>query len=324
MRLSLGLTAGVVVLAGLVLASATLAEPGGALSGFTEYVRAMQASLQQALVAGVRRWREAPDAAALAGLGLSCFLYGVFHAVGPGHGKAVLATYAATANVRLGRVLMLSAVSALTQATVAVILVGSALLVIGTGARWVTSQAERVLEPASYAAIAGVGLWLAWSGLRAALPRPAPAGPEHHHHHHHHHHHEADGACCGGHHPPAAAATGEARLGSGLALAVGSGLRPCTGSLLVLVLCFGLEMWTLGIVASYAIGVGTALTVAALAAGAHAARHPAAWLASAAALPDGTVRAVGAALRVAGGAVILLLGATLLHAALKAPAHPLL
>lgn len=327
------LTAGTIALA-LAVALAAAAIVGTlSLAGGIEGIRAVQASLQQDLVGAVRRWREAPDAAALAALGLSCFLYGVFHAAGPGHGKAVLAAYAATTEVSLPRVLLLAAVSALTQATVAVLLVGTGFGVVGAGARWITAQADRVLEPASYAAIAGVGLWLVIGGLRAALPRPAAAAvaavPPHHRHHHHHHHGDGDGdghdACCGSHHhPPVEAARGGASLRSGVALALAAGLRPCTGSLLVLILCFGLGLWSLGVVASYAIGAGTAVTVAALAGMAHALRRPAAALGRSAALSAASLRTAGTALRLGGGAVILLLGATLLHAALTMPAHPLL
>lgn len=304
-----------------VVAMAALLGTDGTLAGFTEYVRGMQATLQQALVGGVRRWQQTPDGPALGALGLSCFLYGVFHAVGPGHGKAVLATYAATTDVSLPRVLALSGLSAFTQATVAVVLVAIAFWVIGASARWVNIQAERFLEPASYAAIAAVGVWLVVGGVRSVMPRRAAVAG----HPHHHDHHDHDATCCGGHHHPTAEATAKgASLRSGIVLAMAAGLRPCTGSLLVLFLCFGLGLWTLGIVAAYAIGVGTAITVAALAAGAHAARHPAAWLARLTALPAGSTKGIAAGVRVVGGAVILLLGATLLHAALKAPAHPIL
>ena len=299
------------------VAVAVLLGTDGTLAGFTEYVRGMQATLQQALVGGVRRWQQTPDGAALGALGLSCFLYGVFHAVGPGHGKAVLATYAATTDVSLPRVVALSGLSAFTQATVAVILVSVAFWVIGASARWVNTQAERFLEPASYAAIAAVGVWLVVSGVRSVMPRRTAVAA------HAHHHHDAD--CCGGHHHPTAETTAKgASLRSGIVLAMAAGLRPCTGSLLVLFLCFGLGLWTLGIVAAYAIGMGTAITVAALAADAHAARHPAAWLARLTALPPDSTKSVAAGIKVAGGAVILLLGGTLLHAALQAPAHPIL
>ncbi|MFB0975515.1 MAG: hypothetical protein QMB71_05330, partial [Tolumonas sp.] len=50
-------------------------------------------------------------------LGL-CFLYGVFHAAGPGHGKAVLSTYLATHNSQLKRAMWLSLGAALMQAVV--------------------------------------------------------------------------------------------------------------------------------------------------------------------------------------------------------------
>lgn len=318
-------------LLGIAAGIALVADYGGWLGGFTDWARSMQISLQQALVGGVRAVRDAPTVATIGGLGLSCFLYGVFHAVGPGHGKAVLSAYAATADVRMSRVVLLSGLSAFMQATMAIVLVGLAFWVIGASARWVNAQAERILEPTSYALIAAVGLWLVVSGVRAVVPRRAALVPtdgpgvELHEHHAHDHTHDDGHACCGGHHhPPAEAASGQASLRSGIVLALAAGLRPCTGSLLILFLCFGLGMWTLGIVASYAIGVGTGLTVAVLAAGAHAARHPAAWLAQALDMPASRMRTTTAGAKVVAGLVIVVLGGTLLQAAMKAPAHPLL
>lgn len=315
-----------VLLAAVAALVLLLGGSGGALADITQTVRTLQAEFQQSLVGGVRRWQESSDMAALGALGLSCFLYGVFHAVGPGHGKAVIGTYAATTDVSLPRVAMLSAVSALTQSTIAVALVGIGVWGVGASARWINTQAERVLEPVSYAAIAAVGVWLVVSGVRAIAPRRVALAGHHHQGHSHSHSHHAHGdACCGGHHhPPAEAARKDAPLRSGIALALAAGLRPCTGSLLVLFLCFGLGLWTLGIVAAYAIGVGTAITVAVLAAGVHAVRHPAAWLARLSNLPEGTTKAAAASVKVLGGLIIVLLGATLLQAALKAPAHPLL
>lgn len=318
-----------VLIIGIVLAGAAavvVALQSDVFTAAAFWVRHLQESLQGDLVRAVKDWRAVPDGASLTALLVACFLYGVFHAVGPGHGKAVLSAYAATAQVRLRQVLALSALTAAVQATVAVVLVGVAFLVAGTGMRWVTRQATDLLEPLSYGAIILVGAWLIIGALRGLVPLwHRAAAPEAHHEHRHHHHHHGDhhddheDACCG-HHVPAGADVSGGR--SGIALALAAGLRPCTGSLLVVVLSFGFGLWGLGIAASYAIGAGTAITVALLAGSVHAARGPAAALARLAAVPASAWRPILLVVRVAGGGLILLLGGVMLHAALTVPQHP--
>ena len=56
-------------------------------------------------------------------LGLS-FLYGIFHAAGPGHGKAVISSYVVANEETWRRGVVLSFASALLQAFVAVAFVG--------------------------------------------------------------------------------------------------------------------------------------------------------------------------------------------------------
>lgn len=51
------------------------------------------------------------------------FVYGVFHAVGPGHGKAVIVTYLGSHKESLSRGALISFLAALFQAIVAIILV---------------------------------------------------------------------------------------------------------------------------------------------------------------------------------------------------------
>ena len=53
-------------------------------------------------------------------IGLS-FAYGIFHAAGPGHGKAVISSYMVANEVALKRGILLSFVSALMQGLTAVV-----------------------------------------------------------------------------------------------------------------------------------------------------------------------------------------------------------
>lgn len=288
---------------------------GGLLSSVIVETRQIQSVMQNDLTRAVRDWQAAPGVGTLLAMVTACFLYGVFHAVGPGHGKAVISAYAATADVRMRQVLLLSAATAMVQATVAVVVIASATFIIGSGVYWVTTQPARWLEPVSYGAIALVGGWLIIGALRRIWPRRQAAAP--------HHHHGDDGhdhaACCGHHPSPTPTSGGR----SGLALALATGLRPCSGSLLVVWLCFSAQLWGMGIAASYAIGLGTALTVALLAGSVRAARGPMVFMARLAQLPDAAFRGISLSTRLIGGLLILSFGLVMLNAALSTPKPPL-
>ena len=93
-------------------------------------------------------------------LGIS-FVYGIFHAAGPGHGKAVISSYLVANEETWRRGIVLSFASALLQAFVAVAIVGIAAALLNATAGQMCN-AERVIELASYALIALVGARLIW------------------------------------------------------------------------------------------------------------------------------------------------------------------
>ncbi len=341
MPLALG-TGLLLLLAGGVMGAEGLGQDW--LAGLVTEVRAQQQAWHRDLTAAVRGLGDGYGLAATWALIAASFAYGVFHAAGPGHGKAVIAAYAVASPHKLRRALWLSFAAAMVQATTAVLLVGGALLLIRGATRWSTMAAERWLEPASYAAIAVLGAWVVLRGLRMAWKMGAwktgraasNAAHQHDHHHGHHghdhhshdHHHDdphphgEDHACCGHAHGPTAAQV--ARLDSWrsvAALAVAIGIRPCSGALMVLVVAHGLGLWMAGVMSTYAMGLGTALTVAVIAAGARAARLPLAAVASRLPVSPALLGSLGAVLA---GGVILALGAVLLFAAVTAPVHPLL
>ncbi len=111
---------------------------------------------------------------ALIGVG---FLYGVAHAAGPGHGKAVIASYMMANELALRRGMALALFAALLQGAVAVAIVGVAALVFGATAARMNALAD-LLASASYLSVAALGAWLSWrkgvgAGARGArLFRP--------------------------------------------------------------------------------------------------------------------------------------------------------
>src|ERR1700741_3678170 len=128
-----------------------------AVGGIAGWVLEKQALFYRAL-AGMIRSAKA-DGFGLWGLmGLS-FVYGIFHAAGPGHGKAVISSYLVANGETWRRGVALSFASALIQALVAVALVGIAAVLLNATAATMRS-AVNVIETASYGLIILIGLRL--------------------------------------------------------------------------------------------------------------------------------------------------------------------
>jgi ABC-type nickel/cobalt efflux system permease component RcnA len=245
---------------------------------------------------------KADGSAVWALLGVS-FLYGIFHAAGPGHGKAVISSYLVANDETWRRGVVLSFASAVLQALVAVALVGIAAVLLGATAK-VMSDAVHWIELVSYALIAALGARLLWTKGRAFLaalsPRmgtsalvPAAAGHHHHHEHHHnvehphhthlHHHddgHVHDEHCGHAHGPEPQMLGGSGGWQRGLSAIIAVGLRPCSGAILVLVFAFAQGLFWAGVAATFVMGLGTAITVTAIATLAVSAKGLAARLAS--------------------------------------------
>jgi nickel/cobalt exporter len=117
------------------------------------------------------------DGSAAWGLFGLAFLYGIFHAAGPGHGKAVISSYMVANEETWVRGVVLSFASALLQALVAVVLVGVAAALLNATAATM-KRAVDLIEILSYSLIILIGLRLAvgkrpgFSGDAADAPSP--------------------------------------------------------------------------------------------------------------------------------------------------------
>ncbi|KAB1076914.1 nickel/cobalt transporter [Methylobacterium soli] len=266
LALRLGLVAAAIALASLALAglmwliAPNLAAPpprspfgigfreaAPAASGLGGWLLALQASFSRSLQGAVAGLKAGGDWGPLMGLG---FAYGVFHAAGPGHGKAVIAGYILAGERALLRGFSLSFAAALLQALVAIAIVAVGVLVLDTTAAGMT-RAGSLIETVSFALVALIGLAVTWrkAGRLAALGTPAACGPD-----------------CGHVHLTDAEAIG--RLGTwreraGVVLAAGT--RPCAGAVLILVFSASQGLLAAGILATLAMALGTALTTGALA-----------------------------------------------------------
>lgn len=235
-------------------------------TGLVGWILSVQSDFYRRLTMGLRAARE--DGSALAGLLWIGFLYGVFHAAGPGHGKAVIAGYIMSSEKALARGISLSFGAAVVQALVAIGLVGVMTVLLKATAMKMQA-ATNAVEIASFAAVALLGFWLLARKSRrmAALISPGPAVSE------------ADD--CGHYHGPDTA-TLERKVDwkSMLGVMFAAGTRPCSGAIILMVFAVAQQMVGAGIAAVAVMSLGTAITTSALAALAVFAKRTALNLAS--------------------------------------------
>jgi nickel/cobalt exporter len=322
--------------------------PAAPVGGVLGWIFAKQAEFYRQF-SGLIRAAKADGSAVWSLVGLS-FLYGIFHAAGPGHGKAVISSYIVANDETWTRGVVLSFASALLQALVAVVVVGIAAALLSASAATM-GRAVNAIEIVSYSLIILIGLRLLWVKGRAfltllrtlhrpvalgaaATPQPHDHAHNHHHghnhdhahHHHHGHEHDQDRHAHGEahHHAHAheeASAWGHAHAPEpeelagpggwkrGLSAIVAVGLRPCSGAILVLVFALAQGLFWTGVVSTFVMAVGTAITVAAIASLAVAAR---AWAKHIAEARSGYGMLAMRAIEVGAAAVIIAFGTLLL------------
>ena len=291
------------------------------IGGIVGWLLARQSEFYREISATIRAAKS--DGSAVWTLLVISFAYGIFHAAGPGHGKAVISSYLVANQETAWRGIVLSFASALMQALVAVLIVSVGAWLLNATAKTMCG-AEKAIEIGSYALIAAFGVRLVWTkggsfirALQASRPEPALAMAAHHHHHGHdrpHAHHDHDGHvhdehCGHSHGPEPSELAGPRGWRRGLGAVVAVGARPCSGAILVLVFALAQGLFWAGVAATFVMGLGTAITVATIAVLAVSAKDVARRL-SAAGEGGGTLIMRGIEFGAAG--LVLLLGSGLL------------
>lgn len=207
-----------------------------------------------------------------------CLLYGVLHALGPGHGKVVVSTYLATHRTKLKTGIIITLISSLLQGVVAVVLVSVFLFVLHQSMHQLNMRVSVLIDMSGvFVALFGVYLLLTalkrgWQqqreGKRAHSHDNGKAAEHHDHHHHNSHHHEHHDHSCGCGHKHGANAQ-ELNHASNwkeyLAIIVSIGFRPCSGAILVLFFAHLAQLYWVGIIGSVVMSLGTALTTSLIA-----------------------------------------------------------
>jgi nickel/cobalt transporter (NicO) family protein len=311
----------------------------GPLGRVFAWVLDKQQSLQRTLAMSVKSLKTDNPLGGAITLALLSFVYGVLHAVGPGHGKTIISSYVVANEETMRRGVIISFIAAGLQALSAVILVGVLLIALGATGLQVNAWSNQ-LETISYAMIALVGLYLLAGQIRGVWRRwqeDAPVtvieardghGGHHHHAHDHHHTHEshdhddhhhlhASGEPCD-HMVDARQLAGPISWRKMMAVVFSVGIRPCTGAILVLVFALTQGLFWAGVAATFAMALGTAITVAVLATLALGSRELALRLGG----TNSTWASMVWTTCAIGGATIILLFGALMFMASLGPARP--
>lgn len=263
-------------------AAAPAAEP----SAFTVMFRKM-IDMQRTMMRDIGRYmrdiKEGTSRSAIwVGIGFA-FLYGAVHAVGPGHGKMVVASYFIGHEARIGKGLLMGVQIAVTHVLSAVILISLVDLTFRQFLGGVPAESKGI-RLVSYGLIIVIGLYMLYRAVMNAFFNGA-GGLNHHH--------------------------GDGRRQT--VLAVIAGLVPCTGAILVMLFALANDILLFGIILVAAISAGMALTMSTIGAVTVLFRRA---VVAAADKTSAAGRPVALALEHAGAILILLVGITFFSATL--------
>ncbi len=198
---------------------------------------------------------------------LGSFFYGVFHAAGPGHGKAVMTSYLLSHGENIRRSLLMATLAAFCQGIVAILIIYGLVYLAGWMPRE-TSFAVQWSERFSFFLIAVLGSWLMFRAVKNIYQdwRRVTSSKIMERNLEHNYDLGTDTKSCGHDHLPSQEqlnAVGDWRGFLGVVLSIG--MRPCSGAIIVLVFAKAFGIAWFGIGAVFAMAIGTAITVACLA-----------------------------------------------------------
>ncbi|MDO8421976.1 MAG: nickel/cobalt transporter [Parvibaculum sp.] len=292
--------------------------PQGTVSALLYRAMRLQQDYFRSLATAFRAFNLERSVTAATTLIALSFAYGIFHAVGPGHGKVIVTSYLLADERDVRRGIALAFLSSLAQAITAILVVGALAIVLGLTHRAVTG-AVPAIERMSFLLVIAVGAVLLWRALR---------GNSHSHDHGHHrdthdHSHDHDHSHAGHAHLPTPAELRAAHNWRDMAAVIlAIGLRPCTGAILVLLFALTQNAFPVGMLSALAMSVGTAITVSLLAVLTLLSKNLALRLAGTA--DNRWTDRIERGLAIAGGLFILALGLIMMASSFLLPPQPLL
>lgn len=275
-------------------------QPTGPFAQLIVWINGEQKRFYLAMTTALKAMRDDPWQAWIL-VSLS-FLYGILHAAGPGHGKAVISSYMIANETALRRGILLSFISSILQAISAIVLVGLAWFVLrGTGISM--GMTGRYMELASYVLVILCGVYIisrklrprrqvvpvmmpssieatpVWQGAlsSSAMQKPSgssktmrlkyqPANGKPVGFDHDFTGNDANCTACGHSHlADPSTLSGDFNWKTAWAAIIAVGIRPCSGAIIVLTFSMLNGLLLGGILSAFAMALGTFITVALLA-----------------------------------------------------------
>ncbi len=244
------------------------------------------------------------------------FIYGVFHAIGPGHGKIIISTYLLTQESKLKRGIILSMTSSIFQGLTAILLVITITIILNFSFRE-TLKFSTDIEIVSYILITLVGLYIIFTKLKKIIHKIKyiflNLGSNNQQITDHNHHHS---------HGPSEVELNNSSLKSILSIAFAIGIRPCSGAIIVLLLSFSLKLYISGILSVLIMSLGTGLSTSLLATISVYGRKTAIKLLSLLPGENGNFKNIFDWVSLFGGIIIFIFGLLLIQTTFIAPPHP--
>lgn len=205
---------------------------------FTSLIKA-QEKLNRSLATDIKALKKPHHTRALFLMLVIAFIYGVVHAVGPGHGKSVISSWVVAKQRSLREVVCVSVFSAVFHALSAVLLIGGTYVLVGKLAAVSTQKLNDDLQIVGAVFVIAIGLAMVVRAVRKKIST-APA----------------DGGKPG---RLIAVLRGE----NPLCVALSVGIVPCPVTSIILIFCLGESLVWQGalLVVSFAVGMGATLVI---------------------------------------------------------------
>ncbi len=288
-----------------------------AWSWWLHEVQSLQRGFHVTLSNALRVISEKGFEASLMLIGLS-FLYGIFHAAGPGHGKVVIATYLLSHKTHLRRGILLSFSSSMVQGLTAIFTVSVAAWFFGLSMKQTRGIANYV-ELAGFSLIVLVGFFIVATRTFKLLKSFGCFSKSIILNHKKYDEH----SCGHSHGINNVDLMTPLSLKTFLGIVLSIGIRPCSGAILVLLLAYSLGLHVAGLVSVLAISIGTALTVSVLATLSVYARQAAKNILVSTQRESASMDRLGEFVRLIGGAIIFFFGLVMITTTLFLSSHPL-
>ena len=169
------------------------------------------------------------------------FIYGLVHAIGPGHGKFIISSYFLSRKSHYSQAGLSGFIIAFTHGLSAIILISIIFLILKLPILSSLTHTTRIVSMISYALIAGMGIVLLWKAINEIRTSNQP---EHSHN-----------------------KIGTKQLSSYITISFVTGLIPCPGAATLILFSISANLFFWGILAILAMSFGMGLMISLVAVG---------------------------------------------------------